>query len=189
MKISRLGIVALFCGVLVAQAQDNNSPVGLTLKKIERLKAAYTAELAAAPQLFEKSGYKPVQGGIDILADTVGVFSSNPRPYLNLDLRIEKPYETTGDYTDQVAKVLKQNTMKIVRTLSTSLGSLATGDDVAGICLNLSWGPDAASSDQVMVMLNKYSIRPFLDGKISLYEFIDGHTKLKHGNELVTLHF
>ncbi len=189
MKISRLGIVALFCGVLVAQAQDNNSPVGLTLKKVDRITTSYTSELAAAPGMFEQAGYKPVQGGIRVLADTTGMFSADPRPYLSVSLRIEKPYETTGEYADQVSKVLKQNTMKIVRTLNTSLGRLATGDDIAGICVNLAWGPDNSSSNQVMVMLNKYGIKPFLSGEMTLNEFIDGHSKLMHGGELVTLHF
>lgn len=189
MKISRLGIIALFCGVLVAQAQDNNSPVGLTMKKIERLKTAYASQLAAAPQSFETTGYRPVQGGIEVLADTNNMFSDDPKPYLSLNLRVVKPYETGGEYNDQVTKVLRQNMMKIVRTLYSSLEPLATGDDIAGICLNLSWGPDDSKSDQVMVMLNKYAVKPFIEGGITLNEFIDGHTKLLHGNDLVTLHF
>jgi hypothetical protein len=188
MKLSRLGILAILCFAFVAQAQDY-SPTDLVMKKIDRIKTSYAKDLAAAPQIFENAGYKVVPGGLDVVVGAKKMLSDDPQPYLSVRVQIVKPYETSGEYQEQVKKVLRQNMMKIVRTLTSTLGPLATGDDIAGICLDISWGPNESSANEVMVVVNKFAITPFLNGGITLNEFIDGHSKLMHGNELVTLQF
>ncbi len=189
MKGLRFIIPALACLVFSAQAQEDLSPMGQATRRADRIRTDYAAQLSAAAPQFETAGYVASKGQITVAVDSTRLFSDNPQPFLHLHLQIVQPSGTDGNYDNQAVKIVRQNMMKIVRVLNASLGDVATRDDIAGICFDLTWGPNDSAANQMTILVNKYGIGPFLSGRITLNDFIARYVKLKHGSELMSLKF
>ncbi len=179
-------LVMLFATYVSAQV---TTPEQSAQKTIQHLKTAYGKAIDATIQDLDKAGYKAVAGKIELAVDSRHLFTDAVEPYLITNIQIVRPYETSGDIPEQVKKVVRENMMKIVRTLNASLEGLATSDDIAGVCINLTWGPNDSSTNTATILVNKYTIEPFLEGKLSLREFVTEKSKVMLGDQNVKLQF
>ncbi len=186
MRNVRFILVILLVACAYGQTTITNPSMN---KKMEKLKTDYAKAISSTIEELKKNGYIAIDDKIGFDVDTKELFSDAGSLYLYVDVQVVKPYETSGEIPDQVKKVIRENLLKIIRILNANLDDLTTSNNISGVRINMTWGPNDSSTDIVTVLINKNSIKPFIEGEITLREFMNERARIIYADQQLKLQF